>query len=183
MALLNFNAANVDPSQTFEPLEPGWYTVQIVESETKPTKDSASTGNAYLELVLAVLDPQFKNRQLYYRLNLKNNNPAAQEIAYKQLSAICHATGVIQVEDSKQLHGLPFKVRVVVRKDDSGRYDPTNEVKAVKSVMDNGPAMAQPPIGFAVPAAPTMATAPQPAPAAMTAGPVGGALPPWMQKK
>jgi hypothetical protein len=174
MASLNFNAAAVAPQQSFEPLPEDWYIVCMTESEMKPTKDSATTGNAYLETVLTVQDGDYKGRKLFYRLNVKNSNPVAQEIAYKQLSAICHATGVIQVEDSRQLHGLPFQVKVVVRKDDSGKYDPTNEVKAIKGLQDAA-APAMPPTGFAAPAAPM--------PTPMATPTAGGSLPPWMQPK
>lgn len=174
MAILNFDSTNVEPSQSFDPLPDGWYAVNIVASEMKPTKDG--TG-AYLEMTLKVLEPPFQNRNLFYRLNLKNNNPVAQEIAYKQLSAICHATGVIQVADSQQLHGLPFKVKVTIKKDDSGKYDPSNEIKAVKGINEGtGPAVA-PPVGFAAPPAPAASPVPPAAPAA------AGALPPWMQPK
>ena len=135
MATLQFNAATVDPQQSYDPLPDAWYTVLMTKSEMKPTKDGSG---AYLETELTVQDQAYKGRKIFYRLNLKNSNPVAQEIAYKQLSAICHAVGVIQCEDSQQLHGLPFKVKVVVKKDDSGKYDPSNEVKAIKSVNEDG---------------------------------------------
>jgi hypothetical protein len=168
MAQLHFNAATVDPQQSFDPLPDAWYTVIMTKSEMKPTKDGSG---AYLESELTVQDPSHKGRKIYYRLNLKNTNPVAQEIAYKQLSAICHAVGVIQCEDSQQLHGLPFKVKVVIKRDDSGKYDPSNEVKAIKSVNEDGAPSA--------PAAPAFAAAQAPAPAPAAAG----SVPPWMQKK
>jgi hypothetical protein len=173
MASLNFNASTVEPTQSYEPLPEGWYPVIMTKSEMKPTKDG--TG-AYLETELTVQDGACKGRKVFYRLNLKNSNPVAQEIAYRQLSAICHAVGVIQVEDSQQLHGLPFQVKVVVKKDDSGKYDPSNEVKAIKGMNEGAHA---PAVGFTAPAA-GFAPAPAPAP---TAAPVGGSLPPWMQNK
>lgn len=170
MATLQFNAATVDPQQSYDPLPDAWYTVLMTKSEMKPTKDGSG---AYLETELTVQDPAYKGRKIFYRLNLKNSNPVAQEIAYKQLSAICHAVGVIQCEDSQQLHGLPFKAKVVVKKDDSGKYDPSNDVKAIKSVNEDGAPSA--------PAAPAFAQQQQAAPAAASA-PAGG-LPPWMQNK
>jgi len=173
MASWNFNAATVDPQQSYDPLPDGWYAVQMTKSEMKPTKDG--TG-AYLESELTCLEPPYAGRKIFYRLNLKHNNPVAQEIAYKQLSAICHAVGVIQVADSQQLHGLPFKVKVVVKKDDSGKYDPSNEVKAVKGINETS-APAASPVGFAAPA-----TAAAPAFAAAPAAAAAG-LPPWMQPK
>jgi hypothetical protein len=162
-------------------LPDGWYVVNAIASELKPTKDG--TG-AYLEMTLKVLEPPHAGRQLFYRLNIKNNNPVAQEIAYKQLSAICHAVGVLQVEDSAQLHGLPFKVKVTIRKDETGKYDPSNEIKAVKSVNEQGaaPALATAAGTNAAPA--WVAPAPaHPAAAAQAAAPAVGSLPPWLQAK
>lgn len=175
MAQLNFDSTNVEPSQSFDPLPDGWYAVQMTASEMKPTKDGSG---AYLETELTCLEAPYTNRKLFYRLNLKNSNPVAQEIAYKQLSAICHATGVIQVADSQQLHGIPFKVRVAVRKDASGKYDPTNAVKAVKGINEGAPAASAPAFATAAPAAPAQGGFVPPAAAQPAAA---GSLPPWMK--
>lgn len=169
MASLNFNASTVEPTQSYEPLPEDWYLVIMTKSEMKPTKDG---DGAYLETELTVQEGPMKGRKIFYRLNIKNKNPVAQEIAYRQLSAICHAVGVIQVEDSQQLHGLPFKVKVIIRKDESGRYDPSNEVKAIKSANESGGT--QPPVGF---------TPPPSATHAQTAAPVGVGTPPWLANK
>lgn len=133
MAQLNFDARQVDPQQSFEPIPAGWYNMMIVESEMKPTSNGQG---AYLQLSLKVVDGQYAGRQVFDRLNLQNQNPVAAEIAYKRLSAYCHATGVIQVQDSQQLHGIPLKARVSVRTDSTGQYDPSNEVKAVKHINE-----------------------------------------------
>jgi len=170
MASLQFNASTVEPTQSYDPLPDGWYTVIMTKSEMKPTKDG--TG-AYLETELTVQEPPYKGRKVFYRLNVKNNNPVAQEIAYRQLSAICHAVGVIQVQDSQQLHGLPFKVKIVIKKDESGKYDPSNEVKAIKGMNEDGAAPA-PATGF---------TPPPAAAAAPTAAHATGGVPPWLQPK
>lgn len=133
MAQLNFDARQVDPQQSFEPIPAGWYNMMIVESEMKLTSNGQG---AYLQLWLKVVDGQYAGRQVFDRLNLQNQNPVAAEIAYKRLSAYCHATGVIQVQDSQQLHGIPLKARVSVRTDSTGQYDPSNEIKAVKHINE-----------------------------------------------
>jgi len=190
MAQLNFDARQVDPELSFEPLPAGWYNVMIVESEMRPTKDG---NGAYLQLTLKVVDGQYAGRQVFDRLNLQNMNPVATEIAYRRLSAYCHATGIIQVQDSQQLHGIPFKARVSVRTDATGRYEPTNEVKAVKHINeDTGTAaptaqqgfqaQAQqfPQQGFQPPQQAPQQPAQQPAP--QQAQEQGGApTPPWVQ--
>lgn len=134
--LLNFNAQTVAPSQPLEALPPGWYTARIVESEEKPTSKG---DGAYLQLQLEVIAPaQFSGRKLWDRLNLKNPNPTAVEIAFQTLSAICHATGVLQLGQSQQLHGIPLEVKVGMSKVTPDYPDPRNEVKGYRSVQGSG---------------------------------------------
>lgn len=130
MSQLNFNAATVEPSAALEPLPTGWYTMQIVGSDMKPT---ARGDGSYLELELQVIDGEFQGRKVFDRLNLNNPNPTAVEIANRTLSAICHATNVIQVNDSTELHNKPMEVRVTVKAAE-GDYDASNNVKGYRAV-------------------------------------------------
>ena len=126
MANLNgFNAHEVEPSTSFDPLPAGKYLAVITASEMKPTK--AGDGS-YLELTFTVLEGPYKNRTLWARLNLDNPNATAVKIARGELSAICRAVGVMQPRDSVDLHNLPLVVTVKLKKrDDTGEL--TNEVK------------------------------------------------------
>lgn len=133
MAQLNFDARTVQPDAPMEAIPAGWYNMQINGSEMKPTSDGKG---AYLQVTLKVLDGQHAGRQVFDRLNLQNANPVAVDIAYKRLSAYCHATGVINLQDSQQLHGIPMKVKVNVRTDSTGQYEPSNDVKAVKNINE-----------------------------------------------
>ena len=134
MAQLNFDATNVTPEFGLPPSIPaGWYNAMIDESEMKPTRDG--TG-AYLETRFNVIDGQYAGRKVFMRLNIRNTNPVAQEIAYKQLSAIAHAVGILHVQDSAQLHGIPMKIKVKIRKDTSGQYEDQNEISAVKNINE-----------------------------------------------
>ncbi len=146
MAQLNFNAQNVEPRKAFEPVPGGWYSGFISASESKPT--SAGDGS-YLMLELTISEGPYQGRKLFDRLNLNNKNPVAVEIAYATLSAICHATGVIQVQDSVQLHNIPLDFKASVRPAD-GQYEASNDVKGYKAYgtggKDNTPASQQ---GFA----------------------------------
>lgn len=148
MAQLNFDATKVAPEMGFETVPAGWYNAMIDESEMKPTKDGSG---AYLQTRFNIIDGQYANRKIYMRLNLRNTNPVAQEIAYKQLSAIAHAVGVLHVQDSSQLHGLPMKIKVKLRKDTSGQYEDSNEISSIKNIneqVDMGSQAAAPAGGF-----------------------------------
>lgn len=125
MATLEFNANEVDPCFGFEPLPEGWYNATIVESEEKPTK--AGNGK-YLELRFEVFDGTYAGRSLWTRLNLENPSDRAVKIARAELSAICHAVGVMHPRDSNDLHNIPLRVKVeVTKRDDNG--EPTNAIK------------------------------------------------------
>lgn len=132
MAILNFDARTVNPDISFDPVPAGWYNLIIDESEMKPTNDG--TG-AYLALGFKILDGQYAGRKLYARLNLQNSNPTAVEIAYKTLSAIAHAVGVLQVQDSAQLHGIPLKGKVKIRPA-KGEYEASNDFSGFKNINE-----------------------------------------------
>jgi hypothetical protein len=160
MALLHFDARTVAPDQgTPEPIPAGWYKVVMDSSEMVPTKDGVGMR---LTLVFKIIDGQYTNRKIFEGLNLKNASPVAQEIAYKQLSAICHATGVLVAEDSAQLHNIPLQIKVKL-KAATGAYDAKNEVagyKHINEVVSNTPAVAPNP--FAPPPAIPAAIMPPP---------------------
>lgn len=185
MASLNFDATTVQPDTGFELLPAGWYNAMIDESGINPTKDGVG---AYLQLRFSVIDGQYQGRKVFARLNIRNANQTAQEIAYKQLSAIAHSVGVLQVQDSSQLHGIPLKIRVRIRKDPSGQYEDQNEINGYKNINEavQGQAAAFAPAAPAMPAAPAgfAPVAPQPAPAMPQAAPAfaqPAAPQPWAQ--
>lgn len=142
MANLNgFNAAQVEPSQDFEPIPAGKYLAVITETEMKPTKNGSGQ---YLQLVFQILDGPFKGRFVWARLNLQNPNPTTVQIARQELSAICRAVGVMQPNDSVELHGVPLVVHVNTKKrKDTGEL--TNEIKGYskREALANSAAPAQ----------------------------------------
>jgi len=147
-----FDAASVEPNAPLDPLPPGEYRVQILQSEMRATK--AGTGQL-LWLDMEVLEGPFQGRHIYDRLNLINPNPTAEEIAQRTLSAICHATGKLQVTDTEELHLQPLLARVVLQ---ANGY---NDVKGYKPVNGNKPTNpTRPAPAAAAPAAPAPSVAP-----------------------
>jgi hypothetical protein len=128
MAKLNFDATNVDPSKAYEVLPEGKYLAAIKGSEMKKTK----TGNGeMLVFTWTVLEGPHKGAQLWQRLNIDNPNKTAVKIAEAELSAVCHATGVMRPRDTVQLHDLPCTLIVKCKKrEDNGEL--TNEIKGVE---------------------------------------------------
>jgi len=126
MANLNgFDASQVEPSASFDPIPAGKYLAAITESEMKATKTGAGS---YLQMAFTVLDGEYKNRMLWARLNLNNPNATAVKIARSELSALCRAVGVLQPRDSVELHNIPLLITVKLKKrEDTGEL--TNEIK------------------------------------------------------
>ena len=123
-----FDATTVDPLDSgFTPIPEGDYEVVIVKSTNKPTK----TGNgSYLELQCQVVSGEHAKRVLWARLNLKNPSSAAVEMAKRELSSICHATGVLRPKCKEELHNIPMIVHVVQVE---GRNGIQNEIKGWKA--------------------------------------------------
>jgi len=79
----------------------------------RPTK--SGTGR-YLKLTFEIREGEFRNRLLWANLNLENDNDMAVEIARSDLSAICRAVGIMQPDDSRQLHNIPMMIHVQKKK-------------------------------------------------------------------
>ncbi len=193
---LNFDASKVAPAVPFEAVPTGWYTTMITATEDTPVQNNPE--NSYLLVEHTILLPEeFKGRKVFDRLNLKNSNPVASEIAYRSLSAICHAIGVIQVTDAAQLHNLPMLTKISLKPagpDNGGVYrEAGNDIKGYKAVgAGGGPASSGPgevvlpaaiagdntPVYVAPVPAPVPAPTPAPAAPAAPAAPVETAFPP-----
>jgi len=193
MSVLNFDATKVEPaglSQQLPVSDSNGHLVMIAESEMKENKNK---DGGYLELMLTILDGPHKGESGAYRLNLFHNNPKTVEIAYRQLSAVCHAVGLLQVADSTQLHNLPFRAVVGLQKGDNP--EGYTEVKGVltkdglapgKTAAPTPPAQPAAAAGFGQPpvppqqpsAPPTGFSQPAPDPAAQSTA----AAPPWQQQ-
>lgn len=128
MALLNFSAQGIDTTTTFDALPAGDYEAMVTSSEMKSTKDGSGQ---YLQLVLEIQGGQYQGRRMFDRLNLQNRNPKAVEIAQKQLAQLCHATGILQVQNSEQLHNIPVVMKLSAKNDPERGMQ--NEVKGYKA--------------------------------------------------
>lgn len=135
MATLDFNATDVQPLEVFEAIPNGEYEAVITESDMKPNK--ANTG-AYLELKTEIVSGDYAGRKLTARLNLHNPSQKAVEMARRELSSICHATGVIHPGDSSELHNIPLVIRVRQTKRDDGTL--SNEIAGWKAKEPVAPA-------------------------------------------
>jgi hypothetical protein len=142
------NLNNFDPTQGVGGLPIGRHPVVISSSEIKATK---ANDGGYLQLDLTIIDGPQKGQVGAWRLNLYSSSAQAAEIAHRQLSAVGHCVGVFMLQDSSQLHNMPFVIDVGPQKNDP-QY---TEVKKVMDMNGNEPGKAgsgaapQQPQGFA----------------------------------
>jgi len=118
MASINFDATQVAPNKGFSAIEKGKYPVYISKSEFKPT---ANGGGKLLELHFVVNGGAKHGQDIMISINWENASAKAVEIGRGQFSAICWATGVLQVQDTQQLHNILFELEVDVTPD--GKYN------------------------------------------------------------
>ena len=176
MAQFQFNINSVEKRENNLPA--GTYTAQVTESELVPLNSGNGTA---LKLTITILQQGYNGRKVFARLNVRHNNPEAERISNQQLRELCEAIGVVNMQDTVELHNKPMQVRLKIREDKTGQYEPQNEVSGFKPVGAGAPTAAPsfPPQRAATPhaAAPSAA----PAAAAPAAAPAGS-TPPWAKR-
>jgi len=125
MATLNFKASEVPEDESFSIIPAGEYSAQIIQSEMKDTK--AGTG-MFLEMRVQLLDEPYTGRLVFERLNLVNPNETAVKIAQRTLADICEACGLDEVEESEELHGIEFKIKLAIDPP-KGDFPESNKIK------------------------------------------------------
>ena len=160
MALLNLNFTQDEvknaQSDNYAPIPAGNYTAEITRSEVKQTKDGRGS---YLSLSFKIIEGDFAGRLIFQNITLTNANATAQNIGREQMAQLAGACGILQLQDSQQLHGKPIGIRVAIETDKSGQYEPRNSVKKFfplnsPSFGTPAPTAPQAPQGYAQPQAP-----------------------------
>jgi hypothetical protein len=148
--------AEVDPNdvRSFELIPAGWYAAQMVASEAKSAKSGAGE---YLNLEFDLLDAPYANRKVWLMLNLWNANPEAVRIANQQRLELLMALNKPNAQTTEELHGIPVMLKLGIREDRSGKYEPQQVIKGFKPYGSATPARAAG--GFPA-AAPRQAAAP-----------------------
>jgi hypothetical protein len=135
MAFLNFDATQVEPSSGFSPIPAGKYVAVITDDEMKDTRNGSGR---YLQLTFEIVEGEYSGRKLWTRLNLENANMDAVKIARADLSAICRAVNVMQLQDTVQLHNLPMVITVRLKKNKE-TDEMQNEIKGYESKQAYAP--------------------------------------------
>jgi len=103
-------------AQQFEPkysggggLPVGKYKGRIVDTRTEA---NSKGDGGFLALDLTPIEGPLIGVIQVDRLNLHHTNPKVVEIANKQLSAYCHVTNQFVIQDTAQLHNIPFMFEI-----------------------------------------------------------------------
>lgn len=169
MANFSFDTNSVEKRENnYELLPAGWYVAQVTDSDIVTLK--SGNGQA-IKLTFDVLSEGYRGRKVWSQLNVRHNNPKAEQIAQQQLRELCDSIGIVRMSDTTELHNKPVQIRVKVRTDDTGQYEPQNEVAGFKAAG-----------GAPAPAMQIPARAPAAAPAASAAAAPAAATPPWQKK-
>jgi len=141
----NFNANQYEPNQGGMGIHPPAQKIPftITNTEIKETKDSTPQ-NVKAYLSIEYTSPIGVVRNIY---NIRNDNPKTVEIAYGQLSALCRAVGVFQIDGMNEcaaLRGAKGLMDIGYQKDE--QPDPAfpdrkgyTELKRVYDLAGNDP--------------------------------------------
>lgn len=146
MARIEFNANEHEPVQN-EPIPAGWYHCTIVESELVSHPDDKPEQGDHLKIAFEVDEnehPAHANRRVYLRLYINHNSEKARKMALGNLSSLCRALDMLQLDDTDELLGAKLQVKVSIRVDKNGQYEPQNEAKGFKPAGAATPAEAPP---------------------------------------
>ena len=121
-----FDASQVPPDTgSMDPVPAGAYPVIIVETDVATAK---SLKGDVLKFEAEIRTTEFEGQKIFGNLNIRHDNPKAQSIGQAQLSAICHAIGLLHpITDSAELHDQIFAVRAKLTPA-QGEYKAKNEI-------------------------------------------------------
>lgn len=125
MAELSFNSRNhEDMKGDFAPIPAGQYIAQIISSKIQQT--NAGDGE-FIKLQAEVIQGEYQKRLIFVNLNIKNPSTVAVEIGQKELATLCRAVNVLDLQDTNQLHNIPFIATVGIT-EARGKYDAQNKI-------------------------------------------------------
>lgn len=127
----SFNNNTEEEMNDFSALKAGWYPVSMVKSELKNCGPNAKDVNGkYLSFRFKILSGTGKGSMFFTNVNIINKNPAAVEMANKEMNTLRKAVGKTKALDTTELHGIPLLVKVnFVKANEEKGYAAKNEIK------------------------------------------------------
>jgi hypothetical protein len=125
-----FDATQYEPYVAgFKTYQAGTYLMAI--SDLVPQLARGSSENGLLRVEYTIYSEPHMNEKYTEFLNLWHTNDQTREIALRQLSAICHTVGKLQIDNLSELVNLPMLNELDFQEATQGGYDAMGrEVKA-----------------------------------------------------
>lgn len=131
--LSGINLSGVQAAEEYTPIPAGSYESFIEKAEVKPTKDRLGM---YVEMLFQITGPESKGRKVFYKFNIKNNNPQAVEIGLSELKMCAVACGIPDATDTSEFEGKFCEIKIKV-KEANGNFDASNDIKSFKPIGGN----------------------------------------------
>ena len=126
MALLRNTFVTKDaPKNGFETIPEDDYTLQVIKSALNPTKDARGEK---IDVTLEVMDGDYAGRKIFDLFNYVNKSPDAERIGKARLGELCAAIGIEELENTEQMHGIPFRGHISIEKG-TGGYNDKNRLR------------------------------------------------------
>lgn len=124
----SFNPQEHEAQGDFEPLPPGWYSVEVDSAEVKQTRNG---DGYYLKIQFNVIGESYNGRKLFDQINLSNPNQKAEEIGQRELASLGQAVGLTAINDSAELQGKTLEVKTKV--EDSQQFGENNKITSYRA--------------------------------------------------
>ena len=112
---------DIDPlpqnTGSFEPLPAGWYTANITGAELRTTK---SGSGQYIAVRYDITGPTHQGRIVFGNLNIRNQNPKAEEIGRQQLGDLMRAIGLSDNDVLDKLRHPEYYQKSIAAANDEG---------------------------------------------------------------
>lgn len=100
-------------SGSFDPLPANDYNLEVVESDYTA---NAKGNGMLLKTTMQVIGGEYADRKIFHNFNLEHENEKAQDIAQREFAALRRAVGVLNPQDSEELHFKAFKAKIGIEK-------------------------------------------------------------------
>jgi hypothetical protein len=114
MVQFNYNMSEVKPNTNVDPLPANWYIAQITDTQTRTPK---SGQGSMLNVTFEIIDGEHRGRKVWNNYCHEHPSAQTQAIARQNLAAICHACGMPNCGASEQLHYIPLKIKLRLKRD------------------------------------------------------------------
>ena len=121
MAQISVDLTQYEAQEGFDLLPPGWYSAEIVDSEIKEGKKGP-----YINWTFQIIG---KPNKIWTITSL--GNEISLEIL-KTIATCCGHRNPNYIADTEELHGKRCQIKVKIKTDESGTYEPKNEISGYK---------------------------------------------------